>query len=96
MKGLKAAFALASRHDPRITNSGAWKVGLAALPDAHRARNVILADEQVRALVAAAHAEDPALGLLVEVAAVCGSRPSQLSRLEAGDLQLDRADGRDS
>jgi len=93
MKGLKAAFALASRHDPRITNSGAWKVGLAALPDAHRARNVILADEQVRALVAAAHAEDPALGLLVEVAAVCGSRPSQLSRLEAGDLQLDRADG---
>src|SRR6516165_10410821 len=90
MKGLKAAFALASRHDPRITNANAWKVGLAALPDAHQARNTILKDEQVRALIAAAYTEDDALGLLVEVGAVTGARPSQLARLEVGDLQVER------
>jgi len=92
-RALKAAFNLAAKHDPRITNAHAWKVGLAALPDAHRARNTILTDEAVRALVAAAHAEDHALGLLVEVGAVTGARPSQLARLEVGDLQLDHADG---
>jgi hypothetical protein len=42
MKGLKAALNLATKHDPRIANANAWKVGLAALPDAHHARNVIL------------------------------------------------------
>src|SRR5262249_4900303 len=35
MKGLKAALNLAAKHDPRIQNAGAWKVGLAGLPDAH-------------------------------------------------------------
>src|SRR5262245_37769486 len=93
MKGLKAALNLAAKHDPRITNSNAWRVGLAALPDAHNARNVILTDAQVRDLVAAAHAEDAALGLLVELGAVTGARPSQLERLQVGDLQLDRDDG---
>src|SRR6516165_2822399 len=92
-RGLKAALNLAAKHDARITNTQAWKVGLAALPDAHRARNVILTDEQVRALIAAGYAEDSALGVLVEVGAVTGARPSQLERLEVGDLQLDRADG---
>ena len=92
-RGLKAALNLAAKHDARITNAQAWKVGLAALPDAHRARNVILTDEQVRALIAAAYAEDSALGVFVEVGAVTGARPSQLERLEVGDLQLDRADG---
>src|SRR5207302_6875298 len=46
--GLRAALELAAAHDPRITNQRAWKVGLAALPDAHRARNVILDDATVR------------------------------------------------
>jgi integrase len=94
MKGLKAALNLAAAHDERITNTRAWRTGLAALPDAHRARNVILPDEQVRALLVAAYAEDEALGLLVEVAAVTGARMSQLGRLEVADLQADRPDAR--
>jgi integrase len=93
-KGLKAAFNLAAKHDARITNTNAWKIGLAALPDAHNARNVILTDEQVRALIAAAYAEDHALGLLVETAAVTGARVSQLARVEIADLQDDRPDPR--
>jgi integrase len=85
---------LAAAHDPRITNGAAWRTALAALPDAHHARNVILTDEQVRALIAAAYAEDSAIGLLVETAAVTGARVSQLARLEVADLQADRPDPR--
>ena len=92
LKGLKAAFNLAAKHDPRITNANAWRIGLEALPDAHTARNVILTDDQVHALIAAAHAEDPALGVLVETAAVTGARVSQLARLTIADLQDDRDD----
>jgi integrase len=95
LKGLKAALNLAAAHDPRITNSAAWRTGLAGLPDAHRARNVILDDDnEVRPLIAAAYAEDLALGLLVETAAVTGARVSQLARLEVADLQADRPDPR--
>src|SRR5215472_7273526 len=87
--GLRASLELAAAHDPRITNHRAWKVGLAALPDAHRARNVILDDATVRCIVAAAYDHDRALGLMVEVAAVTGARLSQLARLEVADLQAD-------
>jgi integrase len=92
--GLRAALELAAAHDPRINNQRAWKVGLAALPDAHVARNVILDDATVRRIVAAAYAHDRALGLMTEVAAASGARLSQLSRLECGDLQADRAEPR--
>src|SRR5262249_8376903 len=94
LRGLKAALNLAAIHDERITNARVWRVGLAALPDAHTARNVILADEKVRALIAAAYAENDALGILVETAAVTGARISQLARLEVADLQADRSDPR--
>jgi hypothetical protein len=94
LKGFKAALNLAAAHDERISNAPAWRTGLAALPDAHAARNVILGDDQVRALVAAAYVEDAALGLLVETAAVTGARVSQLGRLEVADLQADRTDPR--
>jgi integrase len=94
LKGLKAALNLAADHDPRITNRDAWRVGLKALPDAYHVRNVILTDDEVRALIVAAYAEDRALGLLVETAAVTGARVSQLARLEIGDLQDDRGDPR--
>jgi integrase len=87
--GLRAALELAAAHDPRITNQRAWKVGLAALPDAHRARNVILDDATVRRIVGAAYDHDRRLGLMVEVAAVTGARLSQLARLEVADLQAD-------
>jgi integrase len=95
LKGFKAALNMAAAHDPRITNGVAWRIGLAALPDAHHARNVILDDDnEVRPLIAAAYAEDSALGLLVETAAVTGARVSQLARLEVADLQADRPDPR--
>jgi integrase len=87
--GLRAALELAAAHDPRVANQRAWKVGLAALPDAHVARNIILTDDEVRRIVAAAYDHDRALGLMVEVAAVTGARLSQLARLEIGDLQAD-------
>ena len=91
---LKAACNLAARHDARITNANAWRIGLASLRDSHRARNVILTDEQVRALIESAYADDPAFGLLTETAATTGARPSQLVKLEVGDLQADRGDPR--
>ena len=84
---LKAALNLAASDDPRITNNGAWKSGLARLPDTEQARNVILSDEQVRAVVAAAYAVNAEYGLLIELAAVTGARTSQLQRVTAADIQ---------
>src|SRR5499427_8599502 len=92
--GLRAALELAAAHDPRIGNERAWRRGLAALPDSHVARNIILTDEEVRRIVAAAYERDRALGVLAEVAAVTGARLSQLARLEIGDLQADGANPR--
>jgi integrase len=92
--GLRAALELVAAHDPRIANQRAWKVGLAALPDAHVARNVVCDEGTVRNIVRAAYDHDRALGLMVEVAAVTGARLSQLARLEVGDLQADRAEPR--
>ena len=74
-KVFKAALNLAAEHDPRITNTKAWRTGLAALPDGERARNVILSEVEVRAIVTAAWDVDPELGLLVECAAITGARP---------------------
>jgi integrase len=91
---LKAACNLAAKHDPRITNTNAWKHGLASLRDSHRARNVILADAAVRTLIAAAYEIDPAFGLYTETAATTGARPSQLVKLEVADLQANRSDPR--
>ena len=83
---LCAALELARQHDERIQNQQAWEVGLAGLPDAQEARNVILSDEKVRNFVTAAYAHDPKLGLLVDVLAVTGARPSQAVRLRLEDL----------
>jgi integrase len=94
VRQLKAALNLAQRLDPtRIVNAHAWKVGLASLRDTHRARNAILSDEQVRALIVAAHDIDPAFGLFCELGAVSGARVSQLTALEVGDLQTNNGDG---
>jgi integrase len=84
---LKAALNLAASDDHRIANTGAWKSGLARLPDAERARNVILSDEQVRAAIAAAYTVDAEFGLLIELAAVTGARMSQLLRVTPTDIQ---------
>ena len=91
---LKAALELAAAQDPAITNQSAWRMGLAALPDAERSRNVIIPDDEVLGIISAAYAESRQFGLLVEIAAVTGARVSQLARLEVGDLQVDRPDPR--
>ena len=86
-RALKAALNLAAADDFRITNTAAWKTGLARLPDAERSRNVILPDDVVRSLIGAAYEIDSAFGLLIEVAATTGARASQLLRLRVDDLQ---------
>jgi len=83
-RALKAALNLVASHDPRITNAAAWRIGLASLPDAETARNVILPEDSVRAIISAAWALDPELGLLVECAAVTGARASHRGRGPAG------------
>src|SRR6516164_1026036 len=83
---LFAALELARQHDERIQNQQAWEVGLACLPDAMVARNVILSDAQVSALVSAAYALDDKFGLLTDVLAITGARPSQVVRLTVEDL----------
>jgi integrase len=83
---LCAALELARKHDERIQNRQAWEVGLAGLPNAQEARNVILPDDKVRDFVAAAYVDDANLGLLVDVLAVTGARPSQVVRLRVEDL----------
>jgi integrase len=89
VKGLRAALVQAGENDPRIRNQAEFKIGLKPLPGAGRARNIILTDTEVRAFVAAAYALDPALGLLFDVLAVTGTRPSQAIRLTVADLQAD-------
>jgi integrase len=84
---LKAALNLAASKDTRLS-SRAWEVGLATIPDAEEARNVILPDSKVLALIEEARAYGKEFGLLVEVAAVTGARAGQIRRLEAQDLQL--------
>src|SRR4051812_17610847 len=84
---VSAALVLAAQHDQRIKNRDAWAIGLACLPDAQEARNVILSDEEVREFIAAAYAIDDRFGLLMEMLAVTGARPSQAVRLRVDDLQ---------
>ena len=52
---LSAALEQAAQLDKRIQNRDAWDIGLAALPNAQEARNVILSDAKVREFVAAAY-----------------------------------------
>jgi integrase len=84
---LAAALELAANTDPRIA-ARPWKVGLKKLRDANtdNARNVVLTEAQVRALVAHAYEANGEFGLLVETMAVTGARRSQLARLVVADL----------
>ena len=84
---LGAALALAAQHDQRIKNRDAWEIGLAALPDAQEVRNVVLPDNKVLEFVAAAYGLDHQLGLLIDVLANTGARPSQAVRLRVEDLR---------
>lgn len=85
-KTLKAALVIAASHDQRIRNQEAWDIGLEALPDAHEARNVVLSDAKVHAFVGAAYKRNAKLGLITDVLAATGARPSQATRLVVSDL----------
>lgn len=91
MKSAKACFTHAADLDPkRIRNRDAWTTGLQALPNAEKSRNVVISVDETRAVVQAAYTVSEPFGLYVEVAAVTGSRVSQIARLTCGDVQLDR------
>jgi len=77
---------LAAQHDERIQNRQAWEVGLAVLPNAQEARNVIMSDDKVREFVATAYGLDDKFGLLADTLAITGARPSQAVRLRVEDL----------
>jgi integrase len=85
----RAAFELAAKHDRRIANQSEWRAGLETLADSQQARNVVLSDDEVRRLVAAAYARDRRLGLLIDVLATTGARPSQVARVTVEDLRAD-------
>jgi integrase len=90
MKGLRAALNAAAEADDRIANLSAWKKGLANLTEGDTARRLVLHDDTVRGIVAAAHAIDAHFGLMVEVLAATGARISQAARLRVSDLQADK------
>ena len=56
------------------------------MPDAREARNVIISDDKVRELIAAAYRLDHQFGLLTDTLAITGARPSQAVRLRVEDL----------
>ena len=83
---LCAALEQAAQHDKRIQNRDAWETGLAGLPNAQEVRNVIISDDKVRELIAAAYRLDHQFGLLTDTLAITGARPSQAVRLRVEDL----------
>jgi integrase len=83
---LRAALTLAAKRDKRILNRTVWEDDLEALPNATEARNVVLADSVVGKLISTAYTHDPKLGLLAQVIAETGARPSQVVRLDVADL----------
>jgi integrase len=91
---LKAALNLVANHDERIVSRQPWEMGLTTIPDAEDSRNVILSEATIRKFISEAYQESEEFGLLIEVSAVTGARVSQLARLEAQDVQWDRADPR--
>src|SRR6476620_3172076 len=83
---LCAALEQAAQHDRRIQNRDAWETGLAGLPNAQEVRNIIISDDKVRELIAAAYDLDHQFGLLTDTLAITGARPSQAVRLRVEDL----------
>jgi integrase len=71
------------------SRSHIWKEGLESLPNATRARKLLFPDATILALVAAAYARDPALGLLCDVLASTGMRPIQAAAMRCEDVIAD-------
>jgi integrase len=86
---LKAALNLAAARDERLSTRP-WEIGLAALPEATTARNVVLPETTIRHLVHAAREKSAEFGLLVETLALTGARVSQLARCQIRDLAGER------
>ena len=86
---LKAALNLAATRDERLSTRP-WEIGLAALPEATTARNVVLPEATIRLLVRAAREQSAEFGLLVETLALTGARVSQLARCQVRDLAGER------
>jgi integrase len=86
---LKAALNLAAARDERLSTRP-WEIGLAALPEATTARNVVLPETTIRRLVQAAGDQSAEFGLLVETLAITGARVSQLARCQVRDLVDER------
>jgi integrase len=84
-RGLKAALNRAADHD-RALDRHAWTVGLALIPNAESAENVILPPAAIAEIVAAAHRQSVEFGNLVELAAMTGARFSQLARVQVQDM----------
>ena len=61
---LKAVLNLAAARDERL-GTRPWEIGLAALPEATTARNVILPETTIRLLVRAARGQSAEFGLLI-------------------------------
>ena len=83
---VRAALSLAARRDKRIANRSIWEDDFDALPNATEARNVILPDDVVSKLITTSFKRDRKLGLLAQVIAETGARPSQVVRLDVRDL----------
>jgi len=89
---IKAALNLAAKNDRgRITNSFAWSDGLEPLPGAHNSDHHRIENEDLRRLITAAYQDSLEFGLLVETAAMTGSRYSQLAGIEVRGLRTDAA-----
>ena len=85
-RSFKACLNLAAADDPRISDK-AWRNGLKKLPDNDNdVRNVILSDEQTRAVIAACYVDGEEFGRFIETLAGTGARESQLLRLEPADI----------
>jgi integrase len=92
---LRSVLLYAAQHDEQLAgHAAAWRLALKAIPHAQVARNTILTDSEVRAVIAAAYIESIEFGLWIETASATGARASQLARLTVGDLQDDRPDPR--
>src|SRR5262245_1428969 len=90
-KSAHAAFNLQAKLDTRVAaNAQAWKVGLEALPNTVKARDAVLTDKQVVAVVAAAYEISEQFGVFVQTHAEVGSRSSQLARCTVADLRRDK------
>jgi integrase len=86
---LKAALNFAASGDARL-NVRAWEIGLAGLPEATTARNVVVPESTIRRIVHAARDISSEFGLLVETLALTGARVSQLARCQVRDLAGER------